>query len=83
MKDFQPQRGCAIFALRNQQTPAQPLCGCAIKYALFPKVAAQRGNPGLEVVAPVGQRKPQRLVSFHTTSVADVSHGTQPRVLGY
>jgi hypothetical protein len=30
----------------------------------FSQVAAQRGDPGLEVIAPLEQRKPRRLVSF-------------------
>jgi hypothetical protein len=48
------------FAVEDQERP-------------FPRVAAQRGDPGLEVVAPLGQRNPQRLVNFHKASAADGS----------
>jgi hypothetical protein len=49
MNDFQPQRGCAIFALKKATLTGATALRLGNRRRSFPRVAAQRGNPGLEV----------------------------------
>jgi hypothetical protein len=56
MNDFKSQRGCAIFASRNQQKTGRNRFAVEQSNTPFPRVAAQRGDLGLEVVAPLEKK---------------------------
>ena len=70
---IQPQGGCVICFREIHKTGATAL-RLKDPITLFPRVAARRGNPGLQVLAPLGQKKPQRHQSSHAISVATGSY---------